>query len=284
MKYNSERPLRVLSLGAGVQSTCLALMADTGAIEPPPDLAIFADTGWEPPHIYDHLAWLESELIHFPVRRIQTGNLAEDVTEVRDFDGKVGRVSIPLYIVNPDGTKGMTQRQCTSQYKIRAIHKSIREHLSLKSLRQPRSVEMWLGITTDEAQRMKDAREKWAVNRYPLVERRMQRSDCLAWLADHYPQLKPRKSACLGCPYHSRRGWMEIAAEYPEEFEKLCQTDEELRSGKLNHLLTGTAYLHQRRVSLREAVMTDLAQDADQYRMNLEQDGFGTECEGHCGV
>jgi hypothetical protein len=38
--------LRVLSLGAGVQSTTLALMAAHGEIGPMPDCAIFADTGW----------------------------------------------------------------------------------------------------------------------------------------------------------------------------------------------------------------------------------------------
>jgi 3'-phosphoadenosine 5'-phosphosulfate sulfotransferase (PAPS reductase)/FAD synthetase len=48
--------LRVLSLGAGVQSTTLALMAAHGEIEPP-HCAIFADTGWEPRAVYDHLDW-----------------------------------------------------------------------------------------------------------------------------------------------------------------------------------------------------------------------------------
>ncbi len=281
MNYNSDRPLRVLSLGAGVQSTCLALMADTGVIEPPPNLAIFADTGWEPPHIYSHLDWLEKTLTLFPIQRIQARDLAADVAAVRQFDQKAGRVSIPLYVIAPDGSRGITQRQCTIQYKINAIHKAIREHLGLKSLRRPRSVEMWLGITIDEAHRMRDAREKWAVNRYPLVNRRMRRSDCLAWLASHYPGLRSRKSSCLGCPYHSRRSWMEIAVEYPEEFEKICQMDDVLRSGHLT-TLTGKPYMHQSGLPLRDAVAADLGQDAAQYWLDL--DGFGAECEGHCGV
>jgi len=37
--------LRALSLGAGVQSTTLALMAAHGEVGPMPDCAIFADTG-----------------------------------------------------------------------------------------------------------------------------------------------------------------------------------------------------------------------------------------------
>ena len=40
----------MLSLGAGTQSTVMALMAEQGYNGmPKPDLAIFADTGWEPP-------------------------------------------------------------------------------------------------------------------------------------------------------------------------------------------------------------------------------------------
>ncbi len=41
-------PLRIISLGAGVQSTTLALMATRGEIGPMPSCAIFADTGDEP--------------------------------------------------------------------------------------------------------------------------------------------------------------------------------------------------------------------------------------------
>lgn len=66
--------LRVLSLGAGVQSTTLALMAAHGEIGPMPDCAIFADTGWEPAAVYEHLAWLRSpNVLPFPVHIISGG-------------------------------------------------------------------------------------------------------------------------------------------------------------------------------------------------------------------
>ena len=58
----AEIRLRVLSLGAGVQSTTLALMAAHGEIGPMPDCAIFADTGWEPNAVYEHLAWLDRRM------------------------------------------------------------------------------------------------------------------------------------------------------------------------------------------------------------------------------
>ena len=53
-----KQPLRVLSLGAGVQSTAVLLMMIEGQL-PKADAVIFADTGWEPIAVYDHLKKLE---------------------------------------------------------------------------------------------------------------------------------------------------------------------------------------------------------------------------------
>ncbi|MBP2230768.1 3'-phosphoadenosine 5'-phosphosulfate sulfotransferase (PAPS reductase)/FAD synthetase, partial [Azospirillum agricola] len=69
MSQTTTQPLRVLSLGAGVQSTTLALMAATAEVGPMPDCAIFADTEWEPHGVYEHLDWLETQL-PFPVLSI----------------------------------------------------------------------------------------------------------------------------------------------------------------------------------------------------------------------
>lgn len=102
-----DKPLRVLSLGAGVQSTTLALMAAHGEIEPP-DCAIFADTGWEPGEVYAHLAWLEG-VLPFPVYRVSRGNLRETVVSGR-FE------PIPWHREGGPGP-----RQCTYQYKLRPI-------------------------------------------------------------------------------------------------------------------------------------------------------------------
>lgn len=74
--------LRVLSLGAGVQSTTLALMAAHGEIGPMPDCAIFADTGWEPKAVYDHLAWLMSpNVLPFPVHIVSAVNIRSSLME-----------------------------------------------------------------------------------------------------------------------------------------------------------------------------------------------------------
>src|SRR4051794_22841087 len=70
-------PLRVLSLGAGVQSSTLLLMAVQGELDL--DAAIFADTQWEPAWVYDHLTSLELEARRagIPLHRVTAGSLRE---------------------------------------------------------------------------------------------------------------------------------------------------------------------------------------------------------------
>lgn len=72
-----EPTLRVLSLGAGVQSTTLFILSAIGVL-PKLDYAIFADTGAEPQEVYDHLDRLEREVAipaGIPIIRVQYGNL-----------------------------------------------------------------------------------------------------------------------------------------------------------------------------------------------------------------
>ena len=84
-KYlKGSKPLVVLSLGAGTQSTVMALMAEQGYNGmPKPDLAIFADTGWEPPSVYEHLEWLKGQL-SYEVITVSAGNIKEDLLRGRN--------------------------------------------------------------------------------------------------------------------------------------------------------------------------------------------------------
>ena len=60
VRFSPADTAHVISLGAGVQSTTLYLMASQGLITPTPVAAIFADTGWEPPAVYAHLSRLSA--------------------------------------------------------------------------------------------------------------------------------------------------------------------------------------------------------------------------------
>jgi hypothetical protein len=269
--------LRVLSLGAGVQSTTLALMAAHGEVGPMPDCAIFADTEWEPASVYDHLAWLMSpNVLPFPVHIVSAGNLRADL--LRAASGERW-TSIPAFTRNVSGTRveiGMIRRQCTKDYKIVPIRRKVRALAGLTRRRSPRSavVEQWIGISSDEVVRMKPSRESWQVNRWPLIEKRMTRQDCLKWLERNgYPV--PPKSSCIGCPFHSDAMWRRLRDHDRAAWSDAVEIDRSIRSGLRG--IRGEVFLHRSAVPLDEADLTT-AEDLGQL------DLFANECEGMCGI
>ncbi len=107
-----SEPIHIISLGAGVQSSCMSLMAAAGEILPMPTAAIFADTQAEPASVYRWLDWLEKQL-PFPVHRVTAGNIAK--RELKLFtskkSGKVYRKSgIPAFVAG----LGILSRKCTT--------------------------------------------------------------------------------------------------------------------------------------------------------------------------
>jgi hypothetical protein len=109
----SEPRLRFLSLGAGLQSSAIVLLAARGEIAPF-DLAVFADTGWEPAAVYRQLDRLTAvaATAGMPVVRVATGNIRADA-----LDPQHRFASMPLFTLGPNGERGMARRQCTSEYK-----------------------------------------------------------------------------------------------------------------------------------------------------------------------
>ena len=258
--------LVVISLGAGVQSSTMALMAARGQITPMPDCAIFADTQAEPKHVYDWLDWLETKL-PFPVYRVTAGNLREDVMNGTHSETRNKFNPVPFF-----STKGgMGRRECTRHYKIDVIRKELRRLLGVspgKRVKEGDGVEQWIGISLDEMQRMKDPRDKWIVNRWPLIQKRMTRGDCLMWMESRqYPM--PQRSACTFCPFHGRH-WPAIKRDYPEWFADAVEVDESIRAHNPD------LYVHQSMIPLKDA---DLRTPEE-----FGQLSFMDECEGMCGV
>ena len=299
--------LRVISLGAGVQSTTLALMAAHGEIGPMPDCAIFADTGWEPRAVHEHLDWLRSgNVLPFPVHIVSAGNIRDDILEsckphgrrftsvpffsrtvlpagseqpVFDEDEDGERVQVGTRTLTRDEHRdGMGKRQCTYDFKIAPIAKKQRELLGYAPRQRipAGAAEVWIGISLDEAIRMKPARNAWQVNRWPLIEQRISRQACLAWLRRHgYPE--PPKSACIGCPFHSHAVWREMRQHDPESRDDAVPVDHALRASGPCRGMRALQYMHHSRQPLEEV---DLASAQERGQLNL----FLNECEGLCGV
>jgi hypothetical protein len=231
------------------------------------DAAIFADTGWEPTNVYD---WLERELIpraraaEIPLYVVRTFDDGRDLRTVPWY--------MPLWIRSEQGD-GMLRRQCTNTFKIRPIRRQMRELLGRHP--RPGDVEQWLGISWDEAERMRDSAVRYVVNRYPLIDARMTRADCHAWLARR--GLDAPRSACIGCPFRTDSQWLQIKRDpklwaQAVEVDAALRTDQSTRPSKQT-TLHADAYLHSSRVPLDEV----------QLRHENQLELFGCD-GGHCGV
>lgn len=249
---------RILSLGAGIQSSALLALSAEGVL-PRVDYAIFADTGWEPAAVYRHLDRLEKKIAEpagIPVLRVSSGNIRKDA-----LDPEHRFASMPLYILNKDGKPGMTRRQCTGEYKIKPIKRQVRDILGYPyPTRIPKGVfvEQWVGISTDEFHRAKDADVQYMRNRHPLiVDMNWSRTDCVDYLTSLGLADTP-KSSCLGCPFHGNAQWRNIRDNSPAEWADVVEFDAAIRNGNARanasgNRLLGEAFLHRSRVPLSEA-------------------------------
>jgi hypothetical protein len=273
------------------------------------DAAIFADTQWEPKAVYRYFDFLkcEAESHGISVYKVTRGDLRADAIEFRQSGGKGSgnpgnkrRASMPFFVKNPDGSVGLINRQCTSEYKIEPVGRFIRrELLGLKpGQRAPAdSCRHWFGIAQDETYRVRTSTEAWQSFYYPLITtalslrqdtlfgRGFDRQDCLDWIESHgYP--KPPRSACIGCSFHSDEEWIDMRENRPEECADAVAFDHAIRTAdasliadgtKLQGRLVGLPYLHRSCVPLDEVMFVDNPQAAHVY-------GMGNECLGMCGV
>lgn len=271
----SAEPVHIISLGAGVQSSVMAMMAACGEIGPMPACAIFADTQAEPKAVYEWLGWLSRQL-PFPILQVSRGNLAENALRVMTSKGgnKYTNSNIPVFLKAPDGHVGIQSRQCTGDYKIVPVQRKTRELIGRK--RSAKAI-MWIGISTDEAHRMKPSRKAWIENRFPLIDEGISRKDCLQWMKDRgFPE--PPRSSCSFCPYHGNDEWLRIKND-EAAWSEAVQFDKDYRKS-LSKVpqIKGTPFLHRSCVPLDEVDFRSSDEKTGQVSL------FGNECEGMCGL
>jgi hypothetical protein len=289
--FRNRQPANIISLGAGVQSSVMLLQAARGDFQDldgqltTVDAAIFSDTQAEPQSVMKWLDYLEEqvkkEAYPFPVFRVTAGSLERDEMRIRTSSKsgkKYMKGSIPAFVLNPDGTKGLLGRKCTSDYKIIPLQRKVRELVGIK--RAGAGIvraKMWIGITTDEAHRMKPSRVDYIENTWPLIDAGMSRKDCLRWMRENgYPE--PPRSACYFCPFHGDHEWRRLRDEEPQEFARAIAFDQMLRNTQAQQeVLRGIPFLHS---SCEPLGQVNFDQRPSHEQLNL----FGNECEGLCGV
>lgn len=286
---SNPAPMTFLSLGGGVQSSVMLMMAIQGEL-PRPDHVLFADTGWDGERTMGHVAWCEAQCLKagLPFHRVTNGNIRDDMMVARTADsgefvkaharvGRVGRfATMPLFVDTGAAIEGRIRRQCTAEYKLTPLRAKQRELLGYQPRQRipPSRCEVWIGISTDEARRAAPSRDAWIDNVFPLIDPlRMSRADCQAWWESHYPHRRLGKSACLGCPNRSDREWAALKRESPDEWAQVVEFDQRIRVATG---MRGQSYLHR---SLRPLDQVPL--NEGQANIDLEDAVY---CAGGCGL
>lgn len=249
--------MRVISLGWGVQSFTLAVMSALGEM-PPVEAAIHADTGHEREATYRFAAlwsdWLTTHGV--PVVTVRA--------EATPASDRWGGVAVPAYTTQlTTGEVAQVNRQCTHDWKIAPIRRWLQAHRGF------RRVHMLLGISVDEIGRMRDSNVRYIEHRYPLVDRRMTRGACVAWLERHGRPV-PERSACVMCPFQSGRDWQSLSEE---DRQHAIVVDEHIRMARPPMPL----FVHR---SLRPVADLDLRSESERGQLDL----WGSECSGMCGT
>lgn len=312
------REIKVLNLGAGVQSTTLYLMSmrqDEPEFVPVFDCAIFSDTQEEPKAVYDHLEWLKS-LGGPPIITTTAGSLGDDLLAGKNSTGQslTRFASIPTFCIGEgDEEPGRNKRQCTKEYKTDPVEQCIRREVVglQKRKRFPEDIRIhqYLGLSYDEPGRVAKVRSRfagnvdptpfllihefrekapkterqpirWAVPHFPLFEMEWTRGDCQSYLKETVPDREIPRSACVFCPYRRNEEWRLIRNNDPVGWARAIQIDEALRSGaRAAEGTTKTMYLHRSCVPLAVADLDEVESQADIYFF-----GLNAECEGMCGL
>lgn len=232
--------MKILSFGAGMQSTALALMSCQNATAETPvfplvpvyDDVIFCDLGMEPPWVMKQVEFTrracEEAGIHFTVLK---SPLHEDF--MQNF-GERRTISIPWWTVKEDGHKSRMPRNCTLDYKVNVISKYVRwELLGYKKgqrLREEdkKAHEMHMGFSYEEKRRCKESPNPMFINRFPLVDMQLVRADNYAYIRDVWG-LETKASACTFCPFHRNYFFQYLKENEQEEYRRLIEVDELLR-------------------------------------------------------
>jgi len=156
------------------------------------DLILFADTGGEKPHTYQHILDVSAWLVERGLPAIET---------VRNANRKMPTLEADClhYKRLPGIAYGF--KSCSVEWKVKPIQERLKgiDHTML------------VGIDADEAHRAKNN----TGYRYPLLEWDWGRAECEKAIARAgLPQ--PGKSACFFCPSSKKREIYELRRAYPE--------------------------------------------------------------------
>lgn len=213
----TKNRFQVWSSGGGTQSCAIAALIVLGKMQKP-DLAVIIDTEressgtWE---YHDSVIVPALESVGVKLHRVNKSEFA-----TVDLYSENGDLLIPAFTDQNDGV-GKMPTFCSNEWKQRAMRRWASTQTNASSF------DVWIGISTDEMRRVKQVEGKWK-NRYPLIEQRMNRGDCIA-LVERIGWPTPPRSSCWMCPNKTRHEWQYQKDNFPQDHEKAVKFEQEIR-------------------------------------------------------
>lgn len=246
----------VLNYGGGWQTTGLLALIEQGKL-PRPDVIAIANTGRE-----KRSTWRYLENTARP--RMQAIGLdiviAPRSLAYVDIYAHNGDLLLPVWTKT-----GKMSAFCSNEWKQRVINRYLKllalgyTHEQIEKLttdevqaamqRKADEPEYnhWIGFTYDERDRIKSRENK----SFPLVEMMLTKADIRTIIrAAGWPD--PNSSACWMCANLDNAEWRWVRDNTPDDFERACQLDEEIRENDIFNGGTGV-WLHHSRKPLRDA-------------------------------
>nr|WP_315471774.1 hypothetical protein [uncultured Rhodoferax sp.] len=230
---------QIWSCGGGVQSAAVAVLIVQGVYKP--DLCVIADTGAEQSTTWQYMdAVLRPALatVGLELHRVRS----QDWATVGLYGGKDGETLLVPVFTNQSGEVGKLPSYCSNEWKQRVV----RRWATAQGVEQ---ATMWLGISTDEMQRLTKGTKKWN-HLYPLVDQRLNRQEC-ELLVERMGWPKPPRSSCWMCPNHTQEEWRDIRDNKPKDWTAAIRFDRAIRRRDPN------AFLHPDCVPLDKANLDD---------------------------
>lgn len=281
--------MKILSCGAGMQSTALALMSCANKLILDNRSDGFDFTYQEPVPVYDAIMFCDLELepswvysqVHFIKEACEWAGIPFYVLEsslysdyIKNF-GNARVVSIPFWSVDEEGKKGKMMRNCTLDYKINIMQKFARQELlgykkgQRTKPEDMKAHEMHLGFSKEEERRCKENPHKMFVNKFPLCDMELTRADNYAYIKDIWG-LETKASACCFCPFHTNYFFDYIKKNNADEYNKTVEFDRMLEEQQPNTKIRSKLYISKSRKRIEDLV-TEECNDKECFMYKQEQ-------------
>lgn len=226
---------QIWSCGGGTQSGAIAALIRAGKL-PRPDYAFMTDTGRERSSTWPFVDG-------FIRPALAAVGLELTIVKAADFARLDvvwnGDVLLPGFTM-ASGSVGKLSPFCSGNWK-RDVGERWMRSIGIEKARN------WIGISRDEARRIRAQHRGWLELWYPLIfEVPMTRARCVELIrAEGWTGQIPH-SACYMCPNLSNAEWIDMHLNWPDDFEAACVLEDEAR------LTDPHFYLHEQCVPLRQ--------------------------------